>query len=268
MKQYSYKNLEDMFDFFEVKKDTPLLLHSSLFHLGLLENEDISNIPKKLVDFFSSNLESFFQPTFNYSFPKTGFIDLTLANSEVGILSNEMIKQKFLRTTHPIFSFVGNNQEILLPQKKELNPFGKDSFLDRFTQNNGVVIILGAKPFVATYIIYSEFMANVKYRFLKPFYGEVKTKFNIFKDNFYHFGFPLNGGYKHNYCKFHKYLIKNNIAKEFQIGASKAYGFKTQEFNKALKDYIKNEPFKLLDKKPLYYYQCIDNQESIVKEVK
>ena len=267
MKQYTYKDLEDMLVFFDVSKETPLLLHSSLFSLGILKNVDTSDISRKLVEFFTLNLDSFFHPAFNYNFPQTGFIDLTLPNSEVGILANEMIKQEYSRSTHPMFSFVGNNDDLLQPQIKELNPFGKNSFLDRFTENDGVIIAMGAEPYVITHIIYAEFMANVKYRFLKPFYGEIKTTHNIFKDNFFHFAFPKNGGYNHNYYDFYTYLLNNNIAKEFKIGASKAYGFKVSQFNKEIIEYTRNNPFRLLDKEPLYYYKWIDNMEVPVEKI-
>ncbi len=264
MKSYSLNDLENMLDFFELK-NRPLLLHSSLFSIGKLKNTSFENTPKKLLEFFCE-LENFNQPAFNYTFPKTKYIDLTLPNSEVGILSNEMIKKGFFRTIHPIFSFVGNNKNFIKPDFVDHNPFGKNSFFDRLTQNNGVVIVLGANPFVATYIIYAEFMAKVQYRFLKPFFGEVKTKEKIIKDSFYHFAFPLNESYKHNYCEFHKYLLDKKIAKEFKIGSSKAYGFDTQKFSEELKNYIKENPFRLLDSKPKYFY-IFDKEEKIIKEI-
>jgi len=267
MKNYSLKDLKNMLNFFEIDKKTPLLLHSSLFTLGRLENVSVNDIPKILIEFFCNNLETFNQPAFNYSFPKNKYIDLTLPNSEVGILSNKMIEMGFFRSIHPMFSFVGNNKEFVKPDFIDKNPFGKNGFFDRLTQHNGFVIVLGAKPFVATYIIYAEFMAKVKYRFLKPFYGEVKIKDKIIKDSFYHFAFPLNESYKHNYCKFHRYLLQKGISKEFKIGSSKAYGFNTKKFTQELRNYISDYPFKLLDSKPKYFYQFRDNKEIPIKKV-
>jgi len=254
MKSYTFNDLDNMLKFFEVSEETALLLHSSLFNLGILKNIEIKNIPKELLNFFLSRLNNFNQPTFNYSFPKNRYIDLTLANSEVGLLSNEMLQRGFYRTIHPIFSFVGNNEKMIKPNFIDKNPFGKKSFFDRLTDKNGVIIVLGAKPSVATYIIYAEFMSNVNYRYLKPFLGKVKTKSKIYNNSFYHFVFPLSEEYNHNYCEFHKYLLNKGVSKEFEIGASKAYGFKVKEFLKEVKEFLKNNPFGLLNKKPKYYY--------------
>ena len=269
MRYYNLNELSNMLDFFEVSKTTPLLLHSSLIHLGLLKDVPIEKIGTVLVDFFTDKLENFNQPMFNYTFPKTNFMDLTLPNSEVGTLANIMFQKGYFRTSHPMFSFVGNNKNFIKPNFVEKNPFGKDSFFDRLTKNDGIVIVLGAKPFVATYIIYAEFMAKVKFRFLKSFCGSVVLQnHKTVHDCFCHFAFPLNGGYRHNYCKFHNYLLEKNISKEFKIGASKAYGFKTKDFVTELKNYIKDEPFRLLDKKPKYFYDFINNQETIIAKVK
>jgi aminoglycoside N3'-acetyltransferase len=267
VKKYSLKDLKSMLEFFEMKTHTPLLLHSSLFTLGVLEGCDIKETPRVLNEFFCENLEAFFQPAFNYSFPKTGFIDLTLPNSEVGVLSNEMIKMGYPRSVHPMFSFVGNSEKFIKPDFIDKNPFGEEGFFDRLTKHNGFVIVLGAKPFVATYIIYAEYMAKVKYRFLKPFYGMVKTKKGEFYETFYHFAFPLNETYRHDYCRFHEYLLQKGVSKEFKIGSSKAYGFNTVRFTEELKNYIADNPFRLLDSKPKYFYRFLNGKETPIKAV-
>jgi len=260
---YNLADLQNMCDFFEIKKDTPILLHSSIFTLGTLDNVPIDNTAEVILDFFLNNFKNFNQPTFNYSFPKSKYIDLTLANSQVGILSNLMISKGYYRSSHPMFSFVGNNNSFIKDDYIEFNPFGENSFFDRLTKANGKIIILGYKPYVATYIIYAEFMAQIRYRFLKPFVGKVKTKHKTIEGSFFHFALPLNEDYNHNYCDFHKHLRELGIEKEFKIGKYKAFCFDAKIFSAKLKDYIKEDKFRLLNKAPKNFYVYKNNKEVI-----
>jgi aminoglycoside N3'-acetyltransferase len=265
VKKYTLKDLELMLDFFEVDKNTPVLLHSSLFSLGVLKDYKIDKIPSILLEFFTSNLNNFSQPAFNYTFPDTSFIDLTKPNSEVGILSNEMIKKNYFRSTHPIFSFVGNNEEFIMPLKIENNPYEKGSFFDRLYKHNGKIIVLAQKPFVMTYIIYIEYMLNVRYRYLKPFFGKVKTKHNIMEDTFYHFVLPRSEPHNHNYCAFYQYALQKGVLKEYKIGSSKAYCINAREMFESVKEYIKNDEFILLKRKPKFIY-TFSGKKEVVKE--
>jgi len=267
MRTYTAKDLDAMLKCFGVSRKRPLLLHSSLPHLGLMEGVAIEKIPEAILEYFLDRCDRFFQPAFNYAFAKTGFIDLNEPNSEVGMLSNTMIAMGFARTLHPIFSIVGNDETLVRPACVEQNPFGSGSFFDRLNDEDGVVIVLGAKPMVATIIIYAEFLAGVRYRFLKPFEGEVVNRDIKVSSRFYHFVLPLQEYIPHAYCAFHRYLLENGIAKMMVVGGARAYGFEVKEFVPALKAYIAKDPFRLLSRKPKRFYAFIDGKECPVEDV-
>jgi len=259
MNIYSIKDLNEMIKSFNLKNQY-VLIHSSLFTLGKIENIPISQINDFLLNFFEENFKVFF-PTYNYSFPKTGFIDLTKPNSQVGELTNFALKKGYFRTSTPMFSHCGNDKELIKEDFIETNPFSEESFFHRFREKNGKFLIFGAKPLHLTYIIYTEYMNNVKYRFLKPFEGKIKTKNNLISGKFYHFAFPLNGEIKHNYCKFYSYLINKKILKSFYLGKKSVYCIDANEFFDEVSKYLKNNPFGLIEKKPIYLYYWDDKEK-------
>ena len=260
MNKYNIKDLEKMIEYFDLKNKN-VLVHSSLITLGILEDISIEKLPDFILDFFESNFKSLFFPTYNYEFPSTKFIDLTKTNSKMGILSNTALKKDYYRSIHPIFSHCGNNKDLIQPKKIENNPFDKDSFFDRLRKKNGKILIFGALPRQASYIIYTEFLNNVKYRYLKPFYGEVISKYGEINDTFYHFAIPRAENIKHKYDYFHKQLIKENKTKTFKLGNKKIYLIDMNMFLDEVTKFLKSNPYGLINKKPKYYYYFYENKD-------
>ena len=266
MNIYTQKELLEMIKYFKLKNQY-VTIHSSLFTLGKIKDIPIKQINEFLLNLFEENFKVFF-PTYNYDFPKTKFIDLTKANSQVGELTDYALKKGYFRTSTAMFSHCGNDKELIKENFIETNPFSNESFFHRFREKNGKFLIFGAKPFHLTYIIYTEFMNNVKYRFLKPFTGTIKTKHKPIKDTFFHFAFPLNGEIKHNYCKFHSYLIERNITKTFLLGKQKVYLIDANQFFDEISKYLKQNPYGLINTIPKQFYYWDDNlkQEIPYKE--
>jgi len=272
MKEYTLNDIQNMLDFFEIKKSDIVLMHSSLFTLGKIKDIESKNIAKYFTQVIKKHLEkdgAFLVPSFSYSFPQTKQIDLGLANSEMGILSNYLINLKeSYRSNHPMFSITGigsKAKELLQPEKKEVNPFSQDSTYNRLTEKNGIILIVGSPLVVATYIVYCEFMLGVKYRFLKPFEGLVtnsKTSFYSF-DKFYHFVWPSLKNYDHIYEKFHQKMLDNSVTKCYHLGKGKVYGFRANLFYQEVENFLHKTPFGLISEPPNAFYEFKNGKEVI-----
>ena len=266
MNRYGFDDLEKMVEFFGLK-DKNVLVHSSLFALGVLKNVPLSSIADSILDFFEKKFNSLYFPANNHGFPETRFMDLTKVNSKTGLLSNVALQRGYERTIHPIFSYCGNDTKIVQPQRVEQNPFDENSFFDRLRKIDGQILIFGALPREATYIIYTEFMNRVKYRYLKPFKGNVITKYGKVDDVFYHFAFPRSEDIKHNYDNFHKMLIEEGKTKTFLLGDKKVYLIDMNIFLEEVTKFLDKNPYGLVNKTPKYWYQFKDGREQVVEKI-
>ena len=80
-------------------------------------------------------------------------------------------------------------------------------------------------------MVYVEAMCGVKYRFFKPFLGEVITlKGQRFAGEFYHFCLPQSEKLKVSYHRIQKELMEANILRFFPLGGSGIYAFRAKEF--------------------------------------
>lgn len=266
MNKYTLNDLEKMVNFFDIK-DKNVLIYSSLFALGILDGFLLKETPNIILNFFEKNFKSVFFPTYNYDFSTNQFIDLTKLNSKMGLLSNLALENGYERTIHPMFSHCGNNLEIIEPKRVEINPFSEDSFFYRLKEENGQILIFGALPRQATYIIYTEFMNRVKYRYLKPFNGTVVNKYGQINDTFYHFVFPRSETIKHNYNNFHKLLIRNGKTKTFLLGNKRVYLIDMNIFFNEVTKFLDKNAYGLVNKTPKYQYQFINEKEKKIREI-
>jgi aminoglycoside 3-N-acetyltransferase len=272
MNNYTKDDIKKMIDFFGIKNSDSVLIHSSLFMLGKMKDVESKDISKEFINILKEHLNdkgALLVPAFTYIFPKEKKIDLSEPNSEMGVLSNYVINMvDSYRSNHPIFSFSGFGAKakyLLQPDSLELNPFNEESTFNRFTSDNGIILIMGAPLRVATYIIYCEFMSKVEYRYLKYFEGNIiqaKTGDNIY-GKFYHFVFPLMKTYKHNYDVFHRTMIEIGITKKYKIGKGFAYAFRAKDFFEKVNSYLKVHPFGLLTSEPNAFYEYVDEKEKI-----
>ena len=271
MKNYSTQEIYNAFK--DVKRASTLLVHSALANLGKHESVSLKEIPTLWIEALSEIIKdgTLLMPTFNYSFPKTRFLDLNTAPSEVGILSEAFRKTTQIRSNHPMFSFCGKGKkakEILTPNHIiEWNPFLKESVYHRLYLENAIMAFVGIDIRVCTYMVYVEAMCGVKYRYFKPFLGEILTTENTrIKGEFYHFCLPLGETLKVNYFRVQQQMLENGILKTFSLGASKIYFFYAKEFFDYIKQTLEHSPFILLETKPKHFYTFINAEEKILEK--
>ena len=270
MKSYSKQEIYNAFK--NIKSDSTLLIHSALANLGRHNACPLGAIPSLWIETLCEIVKdgTLLMPTFSYTFPKTRFLDLNIAVSEVGILSEAFRKTTYLRSNHPMFSFCGkgkNAREILIPKNTgEWNPFLKDSVYHRLYLENAVMAFVGIDIRVCTYMVYVEAMCGVKYRYFKPFFGEILTTENSqIKGKFYHFCLPLSETLKVNYFRVQQQMLENGILKSFPLGASRIYLFYAQDFFDYIKHALKETPFILLEDPPKHFYIFKDGKEKILE---
>ena len=61
--------------------------------------------------------------------------------------------------------------------------------------------------------------------------------------------------------------MQKGVLKEYKIGSSKAYCINTKEMFESVKEYIKNDEFILLKRKPKFVYMYSDKKEVIKEKV-
>lgn len=157
----------------------PILIHSDLFLIGPL---DKGRPPRAICGDYEQLLDEAFGdrpyliPTFNYDFPRTGLYDLATTPPQVGVLPRHYAaKYPDCRTRTPVFNFVlrgtGWPSSLLEPSR---NAFGDDSIFAWLRRERGAVVFLGAGVEANTFLHHVEHLADVPYRYLKTFRGQLR----------------------------------------------------------------------------------------------
>ena len=270
MKSYTLAQIQAVLQELNLKESQTLLIHSALQNFGILEGEEIARIPQiwlhSLLELTSTHC--LIVPTFNYDFPQSHLEDLRFQVSKIGILNEEFRKIATLRSTHPMFNFCGfgkNAAKIIQPETLETNPFLQDSLYHRLFLENALMLFLGIDLRVCTFMVYVEAMCGVKYRFFKPFLGEVITsKGQSLQGEFYHFCLPQSEKLKVSYTRIQQELREANILRFFPLGGSGIYAFRAKEFFNFIQNRLRQEPYILLENPPKAYYQWVNNTEQII----
>ncbi len=110
-------------------------------------------------------------PTFNYDFTKNGLYNVDADPCQVGML-NEHIRQTAagIRTATPVFNFFVLN-DAAFPCAPASNPFDATSAFGEFVSRQAAIVFAGAEFSSNTFVHYVEEMAQVGYRYIKPFTG-------------------------------------------------------------------------------------------------
>lgn len=110
-------------------------------------------------------------PTFNYDYPRTRVYDVRGDAGQVGVL-NDYIRRRpgVVRTRTPIFNFavVGGGWS---PAANE-NPFSAESVFGECVRRKSELVLFGG-TFAVTFLHRVEEIADVGYRYLKPFPGTI-----------------------------------------------------------------------------------------------
>jgi aminoglycoside N3'-acetyltransferase len=195
----------------------PYLIHSDIFKtFGYIKDDyKVNKVKINPLELHFNILCKLFSrdniifPSFNYDFPKTKFYDTKLTNSQVGALTNYILKKNILyRTKTPIFSFLTNISDLLSEHNL---PFSSGSIFDFINKNDGTIIFYGAEISSCTFLHYVENQFGPPvFRYDKKFLGTIfdnQTKSETFVE--FHvrpFGLELD----YNWDLLLKLLVQKN----------------------------------------------------------
>jgi aminoglycoside 3-N-acetyltransferase len=158
----------------------PYLIHSDAFktfvfikeaHKSIKAGQDALslhfNFLCKLFD--KSNI---ILPSFNYDFSKTKIYNVKSTSSQVGSLTNFVLKNNLLqRTKTPIFSFLTNIPDLLIEHNF---PFSSGSVFDFIHRNDGSIVFYGTEISSCTFLHFVENQYGPpKYRYDKKLIGTI-----------------------------------------------------------------------------------------------
>lgn len=159
-------------------------------------------------------------PTFTYSYCWNKIYNKEETPSICGIFSEFILKDpNSHRSDDPNFSYtaLGKNAEFFTKDCPP-NPFGKDSFWERFLLKNGIICNLNFDA-AATLTHYVERKLKVPYRFDKPFEGNSLVNGKLRKNVFYHFvRDDTNPDVYPDFTKFDKKAKQLGLAKVVNLG--------------------------------------------------
>lgn len=113
-------------------------------------------------------------PTFNYDFCRGGVYDVQRDPAQVGVLNEHYrLHRADYRTRTPVFNFCGAGRA-RLTRELHTNPFDEQSSFGELRRCDAAVVFLGAPLASNTFLHHVEELANVGYRYLKPFPGMVR----------------------------------------------------------------------------------------------
>ena len=252
-----------------VKSSDNVFVHSSLGHLGMVENTSVADIPQTLTTWLQQAVGengAVFMPNYAYSFPRSRCTDLRTQPSEVGTWT-EWFRQRpeALLSGHPMFSIAGIGKsaaEICRPDVPDFSPFSQDSTFHRLFENNAMMLFLGVDLAVATFMVYCEQQIGVAYRFLKPFEGDcILQNGQTVRGNYYHFCYPLEGGYNADFSDFQMQLLAQGHIQFSSIGYGKGFAIRMRDFYQLVSDYITTHKWGLLSAQPEFYCRYEDGVE-------
>ncbi len=200
------------------KHKPPYLVHSDTFRMfGLIRDRYSTSggerdLLKLHFDYLCEELgeENLVLPSFNYDFPKEKIFDLLKTPSQVGSLTNYVIKNGFLkRTTTPIFSFLTNIPELLTQHN---NPFSRGSVFDSLYQMDGTIIFYGTKVDSCTYLHFVEDQFGPPlFRYQKNFTGQIVDGRLTREINVEFHVRPMGLELDYDWDKLNQLLIENNV---------------------------------------------------------
>ena len=255
MRKTSIEDLKNIFIYLGLKKNDNVLVHSSLFSLGIIEN-GIKGFNSSLREIVGEN-GTVIVPAFTYSFRRNQTFDVlkTPSPKELGVFSEFIrLHQNSHRSDDPLFSFcaVGPLANKIMTRTTKYC-FGKQSIFENFEINKvkilsiGLTYTNGITPF-----IHIEKLAKVPYRSDKKFFGNVIDKCGIEKKSYaIHYMQNENFFKKNITCREKMGLIleKNKISKvlKFETYCHRLINF--SDMIECTLDVLKKEPLNMIKKK-------------------
>lgn len=179
MQKISKKEISSALKKLNFKKNSCVVIHSSLIHIGLIEGVNLKKMPEEIFFLIKKNLgknATICVPSSNwdYSDKKKPF-DRIISNShkEFGALSNYIVnKPNSFRSSNPLFNITALGKKAkYITNGGTSNAFGVDSAWDKLYNLNAEIILLGCEFSEATFTFtrYIEFRFGVPYLYNKLF---------------------------------------------------------------------------------------------------
>ena len=207
----------------DVQKGDTIFVHSDIATFGKLALPDKDLFLSRLVEVLRNSAGAkgtLVMPTFSYSFCRSEEFDRAKTPSTVGSLSEFFRVQKgVVRNGHPIFSVAA-----LGPHAKDFLATSKDSLgagtiFETLRTLDAKFVFFGTSfSRSCTFIHHIEQMAQVPYRFMKTFSGEIVEGKKRHHDSYTYYVRKLDGSGDADFVHFEKLLLKKNILREVPVG--------------------------------------------------
>ena len=249
----SEKKIEELLREVGLKQNQNVMVHSSLFVFGEMQN-GIESFHRTLIKILG-NSSNILVPTFTYSFRRNEIFNLkkTPCDKNIGIYSEYIRKKKnSFRSLDPLFSITGIGPDVKkILKMKSKSSFGKNSIYDNIFEANVKILSIGV-PYThgISAFMHLEKLANVNYRITRKFDGYIINSKKKYKDHIYHFARKekIFRKFKMNREKIGIMLEKNKISKKITYHGKKIFLIDTLKFKNYVVSKLKENPFLMLEK--------------------
>ena len=242
------KEIDLLFKKLNIKKGDNILIHSN--SAGILQygkdNKNLNIFFQVLRKKLGVNGTIVF-PCYNYSILKSKLLNWSKHKSEVGLLSNFMMKKKnFIRTKNPVFSHILNGKlrkELL--DSNDLTAFdNNNNFFQKIVDNKFKILGFCCPLNTMTLLHYIECQSKVPYRFYKKFHLKIKKNKKYEKIIYKYFVGKRKFDYSIKELKVRKLLISEEKVKFSNFGRFECWITKS--------NYVYDSFFKKLKKNKYY----------------
>lgn len=228
----------------------PILIHTDILKIGIIDR--IKSREEICLDYVRVLRDVFVDrelliPTFNYDFCRDGVYDVDKSKGQIGAFSTYMTEHyPHLRTLTPVFNFCLFGADSF-SRRQIINPFGADSVFAQLHARKGTVAFLGAGFEANTFLHFVEESAQIEYRYIKVFEGEIiesgkRTPWKID----YRVRPQVEGAAEYDWRRILKDLEKARILKKASVGHGSLLWYNTGELFDFWISKIRNDPLYLL----------------------
>ena len=251
MKTYTQKDIRKAFLNVGIEKSDTVFVHANLGFFGKLDG---AKAGEDYAETFMSELKEIIGPggnicvpTFTYSFCNNQPFDYLNTASQMGIFA-EYIRTlpESKRSCDANFSVsVLGAAAKYLTENTSSHSFGRDSFWDRFTKENGKVLNMNFDA-GSTYIHFVEKMMNVPYRYDKGFTGQSLIDGVWQEQTFYHFVRHLDKpDWDTSMTRFDRLARKKSITLTANLGNGNILSMRATEVYTIIQNVLIENPYYL-----------------------
>jgi len=231
-----------------LKKSDNIFNHNNLGFFGKLKNaideESYCKIFKNAIFEVIGEDGTLVVPTFTYSFCWNRIFDKNKTLGTCGIFSEFIRKDSDAQRSDDAnfsMSAIGKNANFFTRDSPS-NPFGKDSFWERFLLKKGKICNFNFDS-GSSFIHYVERLLNVPYRYDKPFAGKSMINGRLENRTFYHFVRDPDDPTVYPDCtKFDKKARELKKTKTANLGKGQIVCISAHDTMEIIKEEIQNQP--------------------------